>query len=209
MAPRVVEVDHPLVRCLVSEARDVGTATPRFRHVISTAGMLLAYEATRDLAVAVKTVATPLEETPGARLAKPTTIVPILRAGLALAESMFRVVPAARTGHIGMFRDESTLTPVSYYDKLPADVSAGPVLLVDPMLATGGSVVAALDLLQRHGCHDVRFICLIAAPEGIARLHEHHPAVPIFTAAIDRQLDDNGYIRPGLGDAGDRAFGTL
>jgi len=171
--------------------------------------MLLAYEATRDLTVTETSVTTPLEQTAGARLGRPTTIVPILRAGLAMAESMFRVVPGARTGHIGLFRDESTLKPVSYYDKLPADVSAGPVLLVDPMLATGGSVVAAIDLLKRHRCTDIRFVCLIAAPEGIAKLHQHHAEVPIFAGAIDRQLDDNGYIRPGLGDAGDRAFGTL
>ena len=205
----VHEIDHPLLACLLSEARDRGTSTPRFRQLLANAGMLLAYEATRDLATEPKAVTTPLESGSGVKPARPTTIVPILRAGLALAESMHRIVPAARTGHIGLFRDETSLQPVSYYDKLPTDIAAGPVLLVDPMLATGGSVVAAVDLLKRHHCDDVRFVCLLAAPEGVDRLRDEHPDVSIYTAAIDRELDHRGFILPGLGDAGDRAFGTV
>ena len=205
----VHEIEHPLLLTLLTEARDRRCATPRFRQVLATAGALLAYEATRDLETQPRKIDTPLESTKGVSLKRPITIVPVLRAGLALAEEMHRIVPGSRTGHIGMFRDESSLQPVSYYDKLPRDIAAGPVLLVDPMLATGGSVIAAIDLLKQHHCHDIRFVCLLAAPEGLEQLSERHIDVPIFTAAIDRQLDHRGFILPGLGDAGDRAFGAV
>ena len=205
----VHEIDHPLLLTLLSEARDRRCSTPRFRQILATAGALLAYEATRDLDTQPRQIETPIEAMKGVSLRRPITIVPVLRAGLALAEEMHRIVPGSRTGHIGMFRDESSLEPVSYYDKLPRDVAAGPALLVDPMLATGGSVIAAIELLKQHHCHDIRFVCLLAAPEGLERLHERHPDVPIFTAAIDRKLDHRGFILPGLGDAGDRAFGTV
>ena len=208
-AAGLCEIDHPLLRTLLTEARDRRCSTPRFRQVLATAGALLAYEATRDLATQPREIDTPLEKMKGVALHRPITIVPVLRAGLALAEEMHRIVPGARTGHIGMFRDESSLQPVSYYDKLPRDVAAGPVLLIDPMLATGGSVIAAIELLKQHHCHDIRFVCLLAAPEGVERLRERHPDVPIFTAAVDRELDDRGFILPGLGDAGDRSFGTV
>lgn len=205
----VHEINHPLIASLLTEARDRSTSTPRFRTILSTVGMLLAYQATQDLETMPKQVTTPMQIGQGVALKKPTTIVPILRAGLALAEAMHQIIPNAQTGHIGMFRDETSLKPVSYYDKLPIDVATGPVLLVDPMLATGGSVVASIDLLKRHDCEDIRFICLLAAPDGIERLHSEHPDVPIFTASIDDELDARGYILPGLGDAGDRAFGTI
>ena len=144
----------------------------------------------------------------GKRIERPLNVVPILRAGMGFADAIHRMIPDAHMGHIGMFRDEKKLSPVGYYQKLPARIGEGPALLVDPMLATGGSAVAAVKLLRTHHCPDIRFVSLIAAPEGIARLHQEEPDVPIFTAAIDRQLDENGYILPGLGDAGDRIFGT-
>lgn len=205
----VHEIEHPLLLTLLTEARDRRCSTPRFRQILATAGALLAYEATRDLETQPKKIDTPLEAMTGVSLRRPITIVPVLRAGLALAEEMHRIVPGSRTGHIGMFRDESSLQPVSYYDKLPRDIAAGPVLLVDPMLATGGSVVAAIELLRQHHCHDIRFVCLLAAPEGLEQLSQRHEDVPIFTAAVDRELDHRGFILPGLGDAGDRAFGTV
>jgi uracil phosphoribosyltransferase len=150
-----------------------------------------------------------MQMTQGYVLQFPVTVVPILRAGLGLAEGVMHLLPKAAMGHVGMFRDEKALTPVSYYEKLPKQISQGPVLLVDPMLATGGSAVAAVDLLKERGCTDIRFLCLIAAPEGVEKLSEAHPDVPIYTAALDEKLNENGYIMPGLGDAGDRLYGTL
>lgn len=204
----VTIVAHPLISHLLTEARDARTPTERFREVVQVIGGLLAYEATRDLAVEAKPIATPLEKYQGNRLRGPVTIVPILRAGLGMAEGMTRLLPEAQTGHVGLFRDEQNLNPVHYYQKLPRNVAAGPVLLVDPMLATGGSVVAALQLLRDRNCRDIRIVCILASPEGIERVGAEFADVPIFAAAIDRQLDDRGYILPGLGDAGDRLFGT-
>jgi uracil phosphoribosyltransferase len=155
-----------------------------------------------------ETVQTPLEETEVFRLATPVTIVPILRAGIGLADGVSSLMPEARVGHVGLYRNEESLEPVSYYCKLPDDIAKGPVFLVDPMLATGGSAIAAVKELQSQGCRDIRLVCLVAAPEGVAAMRAAAPDVPVFTAALDRQLNDIGYILPGLGDAGDRMFGT-
>lgn len=205
---QVTLIDHPLVADMLAELRDRRTTPPRFRALVGRLGELLAYEATRHLPLEQVTVQTPLEACAGQRLRAPITLVPILRAGLGLAEGMSRLLPSAQVGHIGLFRDEAQLSPVWYYEKVPASAARGPVLLVDPMLATGGSAVEAVRLLHKHGCRDIRFVCILAAPEGLTRLRAAHPAVPIFTAAIDRQLNEQGYILPGLGDAGDRIFGT-
>jgi len=201
-------IDHPLVHHLLTEARDRRTSSPRFRQLLALLGQFLAYEATRDLMLDAAAIDTPLEPFQGRRLRHRITVVPVLRAGLGLAEGILRLIPDAHVGHIGMFRDESQLRPVSYYDKLPVGIATGPVLLADPMLATGGSALAAIHLLKGKGCKHIRFVCIVAAPEGVARLAGEHPDVPIFAAAQDRELDDRGYILPGLGDAGDRLYGT-
>ena len=202
-------IEHPLIAHYLTGIRNQQTPSPRFREWVGQIGAILAYEATRDLALIQTDVQTPMETCVGHQLAQPIHLVPILRAGLGFADSIHRMIPDAKVGHIGMFRDEEHLTPVAYYQKLPDSIANGPVLLVDPMLATGGSAVAAVKLLRSHGCEDIRMVCLIAAPEGISALCASDPALPIYTAAIDRQLNDKGYILPGLGDAGDRLFGTL
>ena len=207
--PSLHVIDHPVVARLLTVARDRATPPPQFRHALAQIGLLLAYEATRDLATARVPTVTPMEETKGYTLKKPVSIVPILRAGLGLAEGIVQLLPEAQIGHIGMFRDERALRPVSYYQKLPARIAQGTTLLVDPMLATGGSAMAGVELLKQHGCRDFRLICLVAAPEGVDRLTAEHPDTPIYTAALDRELDERGYILPGLGDAGDRLFGTV
>lgn len=201
--------NHPLVQHLLSEARDEKTTSPRFRQLVETIGMLLAYEATRDLALENTTVKTPLEECEGHRLRLPVTVVPILRAGLGLADGVRAILPEAQTAHIGLYRDEKTLQPVSYYQKMPPNIADGPVLMIDPMLATGGSVVAAISILRQRGCRDIRLICLVAAPEGVDHVIDSDPGVPVHAASLDRQLNEKGYILPGLGDAGDRLFGTV
>lgn len=201
-------IDHPLVGHLLTEARDQSTSSARFRDLLGMIARLMAYEVTRDLATCPRQVQTPLEQFDGIELQLPVTIVPILRAGLGMAEGIWRLLPQANMGHLGMYRDEQSLEPVSYYKRLPSNVADGPVLVVDPMLATGGSAVAAVNELKQEGCRDVRFICLVAAPEGVNVMVAAHPDVPICTAALDRQLNDIGYILPGLGDAGDRVFGT-
>ncbi len=168
----------------------------------------MTFQASRDLAIEETRVSTPMEETSAARLAAPVTLVPILRAGLGMVEGIVSLVSEANVGHIGLYRDEETLKPVAYYCKLPPMVAEGPVFLVDPMLATGGSAIEATEVLKSHGCRDIRLICLVAAPEGVEAMAESHSDVQIFVAALDRQLNENGYIVPGLGDAGDRIFGT-
>lgn len=209
-APHQVSiVGHPLVAHLVTEARDATTPPQRFRRIVEQLGVLLAFEATRDLALSTRSVATPMEGFEGAQLCQTISIVPILRAGLGMVPGMLDMIPGARVGHIGVFRDEHRLEPVQYYVKLPLQVDQGPVLLVDPMLATGGSAAHAVTLLKEHGFRDVRMLCIIAAPQGVRSLNQAHPDVPIHAAALDRELDGRGYILPGLGDAGDRLFGTL
>ena len=204
----VTVVDHVLLRRLVSILRDRNTPHGVFRQTLDDAGMILAYEAMRSLRPDEYEVMTPLEGARGVRLADEIVIVAILRAGLGLVDGFLRLVPDARVGHLGMYRDEEALRPVGYYENIPSGVAEAEVFVVDPMLATGGSSVQAIARLKRAGAQRVAFVCLVAAPEGVRALQAAHPEVPILTAALDRELDDNGYIRPGLGDAGDRIFGT-
>jgi len=201
-------IEHPVVEHVLAAARDVRSTPARFRRLLKRLGGILAYEAMRDAPVVSSVIDTPMESMSVKRLAKPITVVPILRAGLGLADGVLELLPEARVGHIGLFRDEASLEPVSYYERLPKDIAQGVVLLVDPMLATGGSAVAALKKLRACGCADIRMVCMVAAPEGVERLAKEDSDLPIFTAALDRQLNEMGYIVPGLGDAGDRLYGT-
>ena len=204
----VTIVDHVLLRRLLTILRDRETPHGVFRQTLDDAAMILAYESMRGLNPAAKDVQTPLETAAGITLADEVVIVAILRAGLGLVDGFLRLVPDARVGHLGMYRDEEALRPVGYYENIPSGVENAEVFVVDPMLATGGSGVQAIARLKRAGARRLHFVCLVAAPEGVAALHEAHPDVSIVTATIDRELDENGYIRPGLGDAGDRIFGT-
>lgn len=201
-------VDHPIIRTKVSELRDYTTGHRGFRDLIDEVAMLMTYEVTRDFPTRERIVRTPLEQTTGYELARHVTLVPVLRAGLGMADGVLKVLPEARVGHLGLYRNEDTLEPVPYYQKLPPDIRETEVLVIDPMLATGGSAVSAITYLKRQGVTNLRFMCLVAAPEGIQTLHRSHPEIPIYCAAIDRQLNEKGYILPGLGDAGDRIFGT-
>jgi uracil phosphoribosyltransferase len=200
-------VDHPVLARAMTELRARDTTRAAFRSAMATAAGLLAYEALRDLRVEAVTVDTPLEPSGGVRLA-PVTVVAILRAGLGMVDGFLDLVPGAAVGHLGMRRDEATLQPVPYYESLPDGIDRSTVFAVDPMLATGGSAVAALTRLREAGATDLRLVALVAAPEGIAAVRAAHPDVSILAAALDRGLDERGYIRPGLGDAGDRLFGT-
>ena len=204
----VTVVDHVLLRRLVSILRDRHTSHGVFRQTLDDAAMILAYEAMRALRPDEIDVETPLEGARGVRLADEVVIVAILRAGLGLVDGFLRLVPEGRVGHLGMYRDEEALRPVGYYENIPAGVEEAEVFVVDPMLATGGSSVQAIARLKRAGAQRITFVCLVAAPEGVRALKAAHPDVTITTATIDRELDENGYIRPGLGDAGDRIFGT-
>ena len=204
----VTVVDHVLLRRLLSILRDRETPHGLFRQTLDDAGMILAYEAMRALRPVDTEVQTPLEPAAGVRLADQVVIVAILRAGLGLVDGFLRLVPDARVGHLGMYRDEEALRPVGYYENIPSGVARAEVFVLDPMLATGGSSKQAIARLKRADAQRITFVCLVAAPEGVQALRSAHPDVPILTAALDRQLDDNGYIRPGLGDAGDRIFGT-
>ena len=207
--PNVRLVHHPLVASKMAALRDKTTSVPAFRRLVHELGALLAYEATGALPTRWVDVATPLESTGCEVLARAPTVVPILRAGLGLAEGLLSVLTEARLGHLGLRRDEHTLEPVAYYAKLPAEAAAGPVIVVDPMLATGGTAVRAFDDLKARGCRDLRMVVLVATPQACARMLARHPDVPIVVAALDRELDPKGFIRPGLGDAGDRMNGTL
>jgi uracil phosphoribosyltransferase len=205
----VTVLDHPLLRHKMSLLRDKNTTTALFRQVAREISLLMAYEVTRDLKLEPLEIETPLEVMQAEHLAgKKLCIVSILRAGNGILDGMLDLVPYARVGHIGLYRDHATLRPVEYYLKLPGDVAGRLVILVDPMLATGYSAVAAAARLKQAGVTAMKFVCLLAAPEGIAAFTGAHPDVPVFTGAIDRQLDENGYIHPGLGDAGDRFYGT-
>jgi len=200
---------HPLIQHKLSLLRSRTTPTKIFKEVVDEIAMLMAYEATSDLPLEPVPVETPLEQMTGWRVSgKKLTLVPILRAGLGMVEGVLRLVPSARVGHIGLYRDHDTLEPVDYYFKIPGDVAERHFFVLDPMLATGGSAVAAVSSLKRAGATQTRFLCIVAAPEGIARMAAAHPDVPIFCAALDRELNASGYILPGLGDAGDRLFGT-
>jgi len=207
--PNLVLVDHPLVQHKLTLLRDRRTGTRDFKALVHEISMLLAYEATKDLPLEEIDVETPLEKTTGTHLAgKKLALVPILRAGLGMVDGITQMVPHARVGHIGMYRDEETLEPVDYYFKIPGSEDNRLFLVLDPMLATGGSAVQAMRALKDAGATRIRLVCLVAAPPGVRRMLETHPDVPIHAAALDRGLDDRGYIRPGLGDAGDRLFGT-
>ncbi len=204
----VIVVDHPIIRTKLTELRDTRTDHRAFRDLLDEIAMLMTYEVTRDFPTRQTNVTTPLETTQGFELARRVTLVPVLRAGLGMSDGVLKILPEARLGHLGLYRNESTLAPVPYYQKLPPDIAQTEVLVIDPMLATGGSAIAAIQYLKNQGVSNLRFMCLVAAPEGIQKLHSQHPDVPIYCAAIDRQLNDRGYILPGLGDAGDRVFGT-
>jgi uracil phosphoribosyltransferase len=205
---QVIIVDHPLLKRDLTVLRDRSTPPGTFRSTLADAASILAYESMRTLPVENTTVHTPLMETDGHRLAREVVVVPVLRAGLGMVDGFVRFVPEARIGHLGMYRDEQTHRPVDYYASIPPQVREADVYLIDPMLATGGSAAGALEHLKRRGARRLTFVCLVAAPEGIARLHEYHPDVPIVTASVDEGLNENAFIRPGLGDAGDRTFGT-
>jgi uracil phosphoribosyltransferase len=205
----VTEVTHPLVQHKLGLLRDVTTTTQMFRQLVNELTLLLTYEATKDLADEAIEIETPLEHTSARRISgKKVAICPILRAGMGMLDGVLSLIPGARVGFIGLFRDEETLQPVEYYVKLPDDLSERDVILLDPMLATGNSTAAAVDTVKRGGATSVRLIALIAAPEGIARVHRDHPDVHIVVASVDRGLNEKGYILPGLGDAGDRLYGT-
>jgi uracil phosphoribosyltransferase len=199
---------HPLVGHKLSRLRDARTDPKKFRELIREISALIAYEATLDLGTRPIKVETPLAEAAGIELLEKIGLVPILRAGLGMVEGVWELMPTAEVWHIGLYRDERTLKPVEYYNKLPVEPTVSVCLILDPMLATGGSAVATVDILKRWGVGRIKFVGLIAAPEGIANLHDHHPDVPIHVAAVDDHLNNVGYIVPGLGDAGDRQFGT-
>jgi len=205
---QVTVVDHPLLKRDLTILRRIETPHGLFRNTLSDISTILAYEVLRTLKVKSVPVLTPLEETEGFELDEEVIVVPILRAGLGMIDGFVRFLPEARVGHLGMYRDEKTHKPVDYYANIPGGLDTARVIVVDPMLATGGSATGAIDYLKRKGARNFLFVCLVAAPEGIERLQSAHPDVPIFTATVDRELDENAYIHPGLGDAGDRIFGT-
>jgi uracil phosphoribosyltransferase len=208
MQHNVIQIDHPVIQTKLAELRDIATEHRKFRALLNEIASLMVYEVTRDWPTTPRFIQTPMERTTGQVLSRKVTLVPILRAGLGMTEGVLRLLPEARIGHLGVYRDERTLEPIHYYKKFPPDIAETEVLLIDPMLATGGSGSAAIEILKQAGVLSPRFVCLVAAPEGIQALHANHPEVPIYCAAIDRQLNEKGYILPGLGDAGDRIFGT-
>ena len=207
--PKVVVMDHPLIQHTIGDIRRTDTGTKDFRETIAEIANLICYEATRDLKLKDVEIETPICKTTVKELAgKKLAVVPILRAGLGMVDGVLQLVPAAKVGHIGLYRDPETLEPVEYYCKLPADCAQREVFVVDPMLATGGSSVAAIKLLKDRGCKNIHFMCIIAAPEGVERMKKEHPDVDIYIGSLDEKLNEHGYIVPGLGDAGDRIFGT-
>ena len=203
-------VDHPLIVHKLSIMRNKKTGSKDFRELLNEIAMLMGYEITRDLPLEAITIDTPVQRTKAYSISgKKLAIVPILRAGIGMVDGLLDLVPVAKVGHIGLYRDPETHLPVTYYCKLPSDIDQRIVILVDPMLATGGSASDALTKLKEHGCTHIKFMCLVAAPEGVAKVQADHPDVDIFTAALDEKLNDHAYIVPGLGDAGDRIFGTI
>ncbi|CUH84726.1 uracil phosphoribosyltransferase [Thalassovita mediterranea] len=209
MTDHLTVVDHPLVQHKLTQMRDKDTATPEFRRLLREISQLLAYEITREMELTTKTIQTPMQEMDAPVLkGKKLALVSILRAGNGLMDGVLELIPGARVGFVGLYRDEETLEPVQYYFKVPENMGDRLVIAVDPMLATGNSSAAAIDLLKEAGATNIRFMCLLAAPEGVAKMKEAHPDVPIVTASLDERLNEKGYIMPGLGDAGDRMFGT-
>lgn len=202
-------INHPLVQHKLGILRQTSTSTLEFRRLLEEIAMLMGYEVTRDLPLEDYEIETPICKTVAQRIkGKKLTIVPILRAGIGMVDGLIKIVPAARIGHIGLYRDEKTHKPIPYYCRLPKDVADRQVILVDPMLATGGSACDAISLIKEKGCTQIKFMCLVAAPEGVKAVQEMHPDVDIYVAAVDEKLNGNAYIVPGLGDAGDRIFGT-
>ncbi len=205
----VTIMDHPLIQHKISRLRDKTTGTNEFRTLVSEIAMLMGFEALRDLPTELVEIETPIETTKQPMIAgKKMAIVPILRAGLGMVDGVLNLVPSAKIGHIGLYRDPETHEPHEYYCKLPEPIEQRTILVVDPMLATGGSGADAITMIKQHGGKNIKFMCIIAAPEGLERLHKEHPDVQIYVGALDRQLNENAYICPGLGDAGDRIFGT-
>ncbi len=209
MMGEIYVMNHPLIEHKISYIRRKDVGTKEFREVIGEIAQLMCYEATRDLKTKEVEIQTPIAKTTGRELdGKKLAIVPVLRAGLGMVDGMLSLIPAAKVGHIGLYRDPETLEPVEYYCKLPADCDEREVFVVDPMLATGGSSSAAISMLKEKGVKNIRFLCIIAAPEGVRRIRESHPDVDLYIGALDEKLNEHGYIVPGLGDAGDRIFGT-
>jgi uracil phosphoribosyltransferase len=206
--PNIYPSPHPLVAHKLTKLRDKNTEPKKFRELVRELAALLTYEATADLVIQPRQVQTPLASVAGVELMEKIGLVPILRAGLGMVEGVWGLMPTAEVWHIGLYRDERTLKPVQYYNKLPVEPTVSVCLILDPMLATGGSAVATVDILKQWGVTKIKFVCIIAAPEGINLLQKHHPDVPIHLAAVDERLNEHGYIMPGLGDAGDRQFGT-
>jgi uracil phosphoribosyltransferase len=206
---KVFLCDHPLIQHKLTYIRDERTNTKDFRELVDEVATLMAYEITRDIPLESTKVKTPVATADSKIISgRMLGLIPILRAGLGMVDGILKLLPAAKVGHIGLYRDPDTLQPVEYYAKLPTDVTERELIVIDPMLATGGSAIAAIDLLKKRGCSQIKLMCLIAAPEGVRAMQEAHPDVDIYTAAIDDYLNDHGYIIPGLGDAGDRLFGT-
>jgi len=205
---KVVILNHPLINHKMTKIRDKRTGTKEFRESVSEVGGLITYEITRDFATKPKIIETPICETTCYELEKQVVIIPILRAGLGMVDGIHNIIPSAKIGHIGLYRDEETLQPHVYYSKFPKEIVGGVVLVVDPMLASGGSASKAVDILKSHGATDIRFVGLVGCPEGVSRLQKDHPDVSIYLAAMDSHLNEIGYIVPGLGDCGDRLFGT-
>lgn len=207
---KVVICDHPLIQHKLTYIRDKQTKTKDFRQLVDEVAMLMAYEITRELPLKTVTITTPVTNAQSKMLSgRMLGLVPILRAGIGMVDGILKLHPTAKVGHIGLERDSSTLQPVEYYIKLPADITNRELIVIDPMLATGGSANAAIHILKQHGCERIKLMCLIAAPEGIEALQKEHPEVDLYVAAVDDHLDEQGYIVPGLGDAGDRLFGTM
>jgi uracil phosphoribosyltransferase len=202
-------MNHPLICHKISMMRDRSTPVKEFRELVHEVSLLLGYEATRDLPLVEQPVSTPVAETIGKFVDKQVALIPILRAGLGMVDAMMSLIPAAKIGHIGLYRDHDSLKPVEYYCKLPPDIANRHVLVLDPMLATGGSASEAINMIKAQGATHIKLVCIIAAPEGIACLQKNHPDVEIICGAIDERLNEHGYIVPGLGDAGDRLYGTL
>ena len=206
---KVTEINHPLVQHKLALIRDKNTGSKDFRELVEEVATLMAYEVTRDVQLETVEIETPICKTKCKMLAgKKIAIVPILRAGLGMVDGMLKLIPAAKVGHVGLYRDEVTLKPVEYFCKLPSDINERDIIIVDPMLATGGSAIGAINFIKEHGGKNIKFMSIIAAPEGVERLAKAHPDVQIYCGNIDRQLNEDAYICPGLGDAGDRIFGT-
>ena len=202
-------LDHPLLQHKLAILRDENTSVKEFRELVSEIATLMCYESTRDLPVEQVEIQTPVSKATVNKIAgKKMAVVPILRAGLGMVDGIVTLVPACKVGHIGLYRNPETLEPVEYYCKMPNDIASREVLIVDPMLATGGSATAAIQFIKNYGCKNIKLMCIIAAPEGVKRIEEDHPDVELYVAAVDEKLNDHGYIVPGLGDAGDRIFGT-